>query len=77
MMDERRSGKFTFQSEKDIIAFFSGMLPKDEVVQIVKNTKKEFKKRKESNWREVKLEKLKKCELNLLAIVKSMGEKRL
>ena len=83
-ISERRTDAYTFTSEKDLIAFFSGSLPVRLVKDTIKAVKAEFIERKLGTGREHRLQFLKKCEVELVKLANAehgpspgrMGDRR-
>lgn len=65
-MHERRTGSYSFSSEKDLIAFFTQLLPKEKILNIINTCKKAFVSRGETRKTELDLQFLKKCECELV-----------
>ena len=68
---ERRRDSYSFESEKDLRAFFAQTIQKKEIKSIISKVKKKFVPRTNSSPAEAKLQLLKKCEV---ALVKKMRD---
>lgn len=70
---ERRTGYYTFTSKKQLITFYTGIISKKELTDLIKKIESEpFIDRKDGNHR---LDKLKKLEWNINRYIKDNYER--
>lgn len=67
---DRRQNRYSFTTQKDIITFFSTILPKPVIKETIRTMKKKFKPRGDVSKKDIKLQFLKKCEWELVRISK-------
>ena len=68
---ERRRDSYAFESEKDLLAFFSNSLSKQVIKETIKRVKKVFILRDDNTHGEKKLQMIKKCEAELVRLTRS------
>ncbi len=71
-MDEKRQLHYSFSSKKDLIAFFSPILPKKTILEVMHDIQKKFTRRENTSSAEHKIQFLKKCEWELVRLSKKM-----
>lgn len=72
IIDDRRQNRYSFTTQKDIITFFSTILPKPIIKETIRTMKKKIKSREDVSKKEIKLQFLKKCEWELVRITKQL-----
>ena len=70
-LDERRTDRYTFTSLKALNRYFSAWLPEEEIEDLVNEAKGGFKTRNGCSDEETRLQFLKKCEYNLVRLLRS------
>ena len=65
MSRENRSHIYAFQSERELIRFFSKELEKIELKRIIQEFKKNFVRRENTSEEDTRLQFYKKCEIGL------------
>lgn len=71
-MLERRSSTYSFLTEKDMVSFFSNLLPKSKIENIIGISKKEFVIRNTSAEAETQLQFIRKCECKILRTIEEI-----
>jgi len=69
-MNEKRQNLYSFTSQRDLAAFFSGTLPKKVIKETIKSLRKSFIKRTNVSRTVNHLQFLKKCEYALVKLSK-------
>ncbi len=67
-MNEKRNDRYTFQSQRDLMTFFSGALPKSVIKDTIREVKKNYVKRLDISKTLDRLQFLKKCEWELVRL---------
>ena len=69
-LDERRTENYTFTSMKGLVRYFTTWLDKEEISEVIENSKIGFTVRKGCDADETKLQMIKKCEYALVRILR-------
>lgn len=71
-LTDRRQNRYSFSSQKDLVTFFSTVLPKKVILETINTMKKKFKTRGERETSKIdnKMQFLKKCEWELVRLTK-------
>lgn len=69
-MTERRADHYSFKSERELTAFFGHSLPVSRVREIIERQRAAFVARAGSDARERKIEFLRKCEWELVRVMR-------
>ena len=67
-MNNNRNQRYTFTTQRDLITFFSGALPKSVIRDTIREMKKKYVKRLNMSKATDKLQFLKKCEWELVKL---------
>lgn len=70
-LDERRTNRYTFTSLKALRSYFGAWLPEDEIEELVEKAKIGFTRRAGCSEEETRLQFLKKCEYQLVRLLRS------
>ena len=71
-MNNNRQETYSFRTQKDLIAYFSDIIPPKQIKNIIKKMKGTFIKRPEALGKIEKMQFLKKCEWELVRHVKKI-----
>lgn len=69
-LDERRTDTYTFTSMKGLVRYFTTWLDKEEISEVIENSKIGFTVRAGCDAEETKLQMIKKCEYALVRILR-------
>jgi hypothetical protein len=69
-LDDRRTDSYTFTSMKGLLHYFSTWLEREEITEVVENSKTGFVRRNGSDHDETQLQMIKKCEYALVRILR-------
>ena len=70
-LDERRTSRYTFTSMKSLKGYFEAWLGEEEIEELVENAKIGFTRRAGCSDEETRLQFLKKCEYQLVRLLRS------
>lgn len=69
-LDERRTDNYTFTQMKGLVRYFSTWLEKEDIEQVIEDSKVGFVVRAGATPEETKLQMIKKCEYALVRILR-------
>jgi len=77
MSRKNRSNVYAFQSERELIKFFSKELEKIELKKIIREFKKNFIRRENTSEEDTRLQFYKKCEIGLKKYLRIKNEENI
>ena len=69
-LTDRRQNGYSFSSQKDLVTFFSTVLPKKVILETIKTLKQNFQPREDTSKADNKMQFLKKCEWELVRLTR-------